>query len=52
MKFTKFVPRLKAVSILGFICFFGLTVRAENYYPAEVGNTWVFLSADGSEQRT
>ena len=52
MKFTKFVPCLKAVSIWVFICCFGLTVAAENYYPAEVGNTWVFLSVDGSEQRT
>ncbi len=52
MKFTQCVPWLKAVSILGLICCFGFTVAAENYYPAEVGNTWVFLSADGSEQRT
>ena len=52
MKFTKCVPCLKAVSILGLICCFGFTVAAANYYPAEVGNTWVFLSDDGSEQRT
>ena len=52
MKFTKFVPCLKAVSILGLIYCFGFTVAAENYYPAEVGNTWVFLSDDGSEKRT
>ena len=52
MQFTKFLPCLKAVSILGLICYFGFTVAAENYYPAEVGNTWVFLSVDGSEKRT
>ena len=52
MKFTKFVPCLKVVSIWVLICCFGFTVAAENYYPAEVGNTWVFLSVDGSEQRT
>ena len=52
MKFTKFVPCLKAVSILTLICCFGFTVAAANYYPAEVGNTWVFLSVDGSEKRT
>ena len=52
MKFTKFVSCLKAVSILVLICCFGFTVAAENYYPGEVGNTWVFLSVDGSEQRT
>ena len=52
MKFTKFVPWLKAISILVLICCFGFTVVAANYYPAEVGNTWVFLSVDGSETRT
>ena len=51
MKFTNFLLWLKAVSILSLICCLGLTVAAENYYPAEVGNTWVFLSADGSEER-
>lgn len=52
MKFTKFVPCLKAVSIWVLICCFGLAVAAENYYPAEVGNTWIFLSADGTEKHT
>ena len=52
MKFTKCVPCLKAVLILALIYCFGFTVAAENYYPAEVGNTWIFLSADGNEQRT
>ena len=53
MKFTKFVPCLKALSILVLIIYyFGFTVAAANYYPAEVGNTWVFLSVDGSEKRT
>ena len=52
MKFTQFVPWLKAISILVLICCFVFTVGAANYYPAEVGNTWVFLSADGSEKRT
>ncbi len=51
MKFTKFVPWLKAVLILGLIYCFELTAAA-NYYPAEVGNTWVYLSADGIEKRT
>ena len=53
MKFTKFVPCLKALSILVLIIYyFGFTVAAANYYPAEVGNTWVYLSDDGSEKRT
>ncbi len=25
---------------------------APNYYPSEIGNTWIFLSTDGTEQRT
>ena len=52
MKYSKCVPYLKAVSIFTLICCFGFTVGAANYYPAEIGNTWVFLSADGSEKRT
>ena len=52
MKFTQFLASVQAVSILILICSFGLTARAENYYPPEVGNTWAFLSTDGSEQLT
>ena len=52
MKFTQFASWLKTLLILSLICCFTPTVTAENYYPAQVGNTWVFLSADGSEQRT
>ncbi|MDE0013389.1 MAG: hypothetical protein OXU36_19750 [Candidatus Poribacteria bacterium] len=52
MKLTKFVPWLKVLAILILTCCFALTVTAENYYPAQVGNTWVFLSADGSQQQT
>ena len=51
MKFTKLVPWLKVLSVLSLICCSALAVTAENYYPSEVGNTWVFLSADGGEQR-
>lgn len=52
MKFTKFMPWLKVFSVLSLICCFTLTATAENYYPSEIGNTWVLLSADGSEQIT
>ena len=52
MKFTKFVPWLKVLSVLSLVCCFTFTVTAENYYPSEIGNTWVLLSADGSEQIT
>ena len=52
MKFTKCLPCLKTVLIFSLICCFGFTVRAANYYPSEVGNTWDFLSTDGSEKLT
>ena len=41
----------ETVLILSLICCFGLTTASGNYYPAEIGNTWIFLSADGSEER-
>ena len=34
------------------ICCFTLTISAANYYPSEIGNTWVFLSTDGGEKLT
>ena len=52
MKFTKFMPWLKAFSVLSLICCFALSATAVNYYPSQVGNTWVFLSTDGGEQLT
>lgn len=52
MKFTKCAPWLKVLSVLSLICCFTFTAKAENYYPSQIGNTWVFLSADGGEQRT
>ena len=51
MKFTKPVSWLKALTILSLICSFTLTATAQNYYPAEVGNTWALNTADGTEQR-
>ena len=44
--------RKKTLSVLTLICCFALTATAQNYYPSDIGNTWVFLSADGSEQLT
>lgn len=52
MKFTKLTTCLKTLSVLTLICCFALTATAQNYYPSDIGNTWIFLSADGSEQRT
>lgn len=52
MKFTKLVSWLKGLSVLSLIFCFALTATAVNYYPPQVGNTWVFWSDDGSEQLT
>ena len=52
MKLTKCIPGLKVLSILILTWCFAPTATAENYYPAQVGNTWVFLNTDGSQQLT
>lgn len=52
MKFTSLVFCQKALLVLCLISCFALTVAAENYYPSAIGNTWVLVSADGSEQLT
>ena len=52
MKTKIFLSWLKAVLVLGFVCGFTFTAAAQNYYPAEVGNTWVLENADVEERRT
>ena len=52
MKFTQFVPWLKVLSVSSLMCCLALNATAVNYYPSQIGNTWVFLSADGGEQLT
>ncbi len=52
MKTTQFVSWLTPLLVLSLVCSFSLTAMAQNYYPSEIGNTWVFLSTDGAEQRT
>ena len=52
MKTTKFVFWLMPLLVLSFVCSFALTATAQNYFPAMVGNTWVFVSVDGAERRT
>ena len=38
-----------------FICFLGLVIAcqsmAQDYFPLSVGNTWIFHSRDGSQER-
>ncbi len=52
MKKTVFLSWLKPVLVMSFAYSFLLTAAAQNYYPADIGNTWVFDSADGEEQTT
>ena len=51
MKVTKFRVWLKPFLVLSIVCGFALTATAQNYYPAEVGNTWTLNTADGTQQR-
>ena len=52
MKVTKLMSWLKPFLVLSIICGFALTATAQNYYPLEVGNTWVLESTDGAEKLT
>ena len=52
MKKTAFLHWLKPVLIMSLACSLVLTAAAQNYYPADIGNTWVFESVDGAERST
>ena len=52
MKKTAFLRWLKPVLLMSLACSFVLTAAAQNYYPADIGNTWVFESVDGAERST
>ncbi|MDE0019271.1 MAG: dockerin type I domain-containing protein [Candidatus Poribacteria bacterium] len=52
MERKMFFCGLKPVLVLSFVCSFSFTAAAQNYYPAEVGNTWVLENADVEERRT
>ena len=52
MKKTAFLRWLKPVLLMSLACSFVLTAAAQNYYPADIGNTWVFKSVDGAERST
>ena len=52
MKKTTFLRWLKPALVLSFTYFFAFGATAQNYYPADVGNTWVLESVDGEEQST
>ena len=52
MERRMFLCWLKTVLVLVFFCSFAFTAAAQNYYPADVGNTWVLEDADVEERRT
>ncbi|MYB93425.1 hypothetical protein F4054_13965 [Candidatus Poribacteria bacterium] len=52
MERRMFLCWLKTVLVLVFVCSFAFTAAAQNYYPADVGNTWVLEDADVEERRT
>ncbi len=43
---------INPILLLSFTAAFVLTATAQNYYPADIGNTWVLESVDGEEQST
>ena len=52
MQITRSISWLKPILVLSLVCCLTLTATAQDYYPATIGNTWVFLSTDGAERRT
>ena len=52
MKKTEFLQWLKPVLVMSLAYSFLFTATAQNYYPADVGNTWVLESVDGVERST
>ena len=52
MKKTTFLSWLRSVLVLSLAYSFVFTATAQNYYPADIGNTWVLDSVDGEERST
>ena len=52
MKMKIFLYGFKTTLVSVFVCSFAFTAAAQNYYPAEVGNTWVLENAEADEKRT
>lgn len=52
MKKTAFLPWLRSVLVMSLAYSFLFTAAAQNYYPADIGNTWDFESVDGEAQST
>ena len=52
MKKSAFLPWLIPVLVISLAYSFVFTAAAQNYYPADIGNTWVLDSVDGVERST
>lgn len=52
MKKTAFLQWLKPVLVISLAYSLLFTAAAQNYYPADIGNTWVLDSVDGEERST
>ena len=52
MKVTKSMSWLKPILALALIFGLAFTASAQDYYPTDIGNNWVFLTSDGAERRT
>ena len=52
MKKAIFSHKLKPVLVLVLVYGFAFTAAAQNYYPADVGNTWVLEDADSEKRLT
>ena len=52
MKTGLFLRCFKLGLLLSCVCSFAFTATAENYYPADIGNTWILESLDDEKQIT
>ena len=52
MKKIAFPYIIHPILLLSFTAAFALTATAQNYYPADIGNTWMLDSVDGEERST
>ena len=43
---------IKIVLFTAILCAFVSTISAQNYYPTDIGNTWILESTDGAERAT
>ena len=52
MRKTAFSRWIKPILAFSLVCSLAFTATAQNYYPADIGNTWVLESTDGTARST